>query len=89
MNPNARETVSELKVTKRIDADRITLVLKQNRESMIDMEPEKLQSLIKQAEVDMRRCADGSNVLRSLSSMLADTMLEAMKVAEARNVKIL
>lgn len=80
--------IGELKVTKRIDADRVSLVLKQNQETMTEMEPSKLQSLIKQAEVDMGRCAEGANVLRNLSGMLADVMLMALEVAEKRNIRV-
>ncbi|AXH49747.1 hypothetical protein KNU02_gp21 [Gordonia phage Pleakley] len=80
--------VTELKVTKRIDADRVGRVLKQNRDTMREMEPEKLQSLIRQAEADMKRCADASNVTRNIATQLADVMLMGIEVAEARRIRI-
>ena len=79
---------SELKVTKRIDAARVSTVLKQNRDSMEAMDRLSLQALIRQAEVDMKRCAEASEVLREITSQLADVMLTAVEVAQERGVAI-
>lgn len=85
MSENA---VKELKVTKRIDPDRIGRVLKQNSDSMQEMDAKSLQTLIQQAEIDMKRCSDGGTVLYGIASQLADVMLAAVEVAEARGIRI-
>lgn len=84
----SEEAVEELKVTKRIDANRVGRVLKQTRESMMEMDQTQLQSLVLQAEADLRRCADASEVLRLVSTQLADIMLIGIEVAEVRKIKI-
>ncbi|QAU07065.1 hypothetical protein KNU78_gp16 [Gordonia phage Sukkupi] len=83
------ERINELKVTKRIDPERVGRVLKQDRDSMNEMPSQELQSLIKQAEVDMGRCADASETLRLVSRELAEVMLIGLEVAAARNVRLL
>lgn len=80
------QTVAELKVTKRIDAERVGLVLKQNRDTMMSMDPEKLANLARQAEVDMGRCAEASATLRSVSGQLADVMIMALEVIGDRGI---
>ena len=82
------QTVAELKVTKRIDAERVGLVLKQNRDTMMSMDPDKLASLARQAEVDMGRCAEASATLRSVSGQLADVMIMALEVMADRGIRV-
>lgn len=82
------QAVAELKVTKRIDAERVGLVLKQNRDTMMSMDPEKLANLAKQAEVDMGRCAEASATLRSVSGQLADVMIMALEVMGDRGIRV-
>ena len=81
------QAVAELKVTKRIDAERVGLVLKHNRDTMMSMDPEKLVNLAKQAEVDMGRCAEASATLRSVSGQLADVMIMALEVMVDRGIR--
>lgn len=81
------QTVAELKVTKRIDAERVGLVLKQNRDTMMSMDPDKLANLARQAEVDMGRCAEASATLRSVSGQLADVMIMALEVMTDRGIR--
>ncbi|WGH20800.1 hypothetical protein QLT00_gp17 [Gordonia phage Commandaria] len=81
----------ELKVTKRIDPDRIGRVLKQNRDTMMAMaeeDPAKFRALIKQAEVDMKRCADASETLRLVAHQLTEVMITGYDVAITKRVRI-
>lgn len=82
------QAVTELKVTKRIDAERVGLVLKQNRDTMMSMDPEKLANLARQAEVDMGRCAEASATLRFVSGQLADVMIMALEVMADRGIRV-
>lgn len=85
---SAEQSVTELKVTKRIDAERVGLVLKQNRDTMMSMDADKLAALAKQAEVDMGRCAEASAMMRSVSGQLADVMIMAMEVMGDRGIRV-
>ena len=85
---SAEKSVAELKVTKRIDAERVGLVLKQNRDTMMSMDADKLAALAKQAEVDMGRCAEASATLRSVSGQLAEVMIMAMEVMGDRGIRV-
>lgn len=82
------QAVAELKVTKRIDAERVGLVLKQNRDTMMSMDTDKLANLARQAEVDMGRCAQASATLRSVSGQLADVMIMALEVMADRGIRV-
>lgn len=82
------DAAKELRVTKRLDPDRIGKVLKQTRDSMMDMTDNDLRALATQAEVDMGRCADASTTLREVSSQLANVMLTALEVQYERGLRI-
>ncbi|QXN73322.1 hypothetical protein SEA_BONUM_17 [Gordonia phage Bonum] len=88
MSDHIDRRVAELKVLKRIDADRVGRVLKQDRESMRTMSKADLQKVLDQAEADMTRCYDASATLREVGNQLADIMIDALGVATDRGLKI-
>ncbi|ATN89538.1 hypothetical protein KNT75_gp17 [Gordonia phage Kabluna] len=88
MSDHIDQRVAELKVLKRIDADRVGRVLKQDRESMRTMSKADLQKVIDQAEADMRRCHEASATLREIGNQLADVMIDALTTAADRGLKI-
>ncbi|AVE00675.1 hypothetical protein KNU14_gp16 [Gordonia phage Buggaboo] len=88
MSDHVDQRVAELKVLKRIDADRVGRVLKQDRESMRTMSKADLQKVLDQAEADMTRCYDASATLREVGNQLADVMIDALGVATDRGLKI-
>ncbi|AVD99764.1 hypothetical protein SEA_FLAPPER_19 [Gordonia phage Flapper] len=85
---SADKRVAELKVLKRIDADRVGRVLKQTEASMLDMSQAEVQAVIAQAEADMTRCYEASATLREVGGQLSDVMITAMGVASDRGFRI-
>lgn len=85
------QVVAELKVTKRIDPDRVGRVLKHNRDTMMklaDENPKLFQALLQQAEVDMGRCAQASATLREITNQLVDVMSVGYEIAIEKRIKI-
>lgn len=85
---SADERVAELKVLKRIDADRVGRVLKQDYDSISTMSQTEVQAVMAQAEVDMTRCHEASATLREVGNQLADVMLAALRVSTDKGYKI-
>ncbi|UTN91378.1 hypothetical protein SEA_OUTIS_15 [Gordonia phage Outis] len=88
MSDHIDQRVAELKVLKRIDADRVGRVLKQDRETMRTMSRADLQKVIDQAEADMKRCHEASATLREVGNQLADVMLAGLSVAIEMGIKV-
>ncbi|ATS93100.1 hypothetical protein SEA_PATIO_18 [Gordonia phage Patio] len=82
------QLVGELKVTKRIDPDRVGRVLKQNYDTVHSMTNDQVSNLIRQAEADMKRCYDASETLREVGGQLGGIMEMALAEALKRNIRI-
>ncbi|AKJ72348.1 hypothetical protein AU099_gp05 [Gordonia phage GTE8] len=85
------QAVAELKVTKRIDPDRVGRVLKHNRDTMMklaDDDPLMFQALLRQAEADMGRCTAASATLREVANQLIEVMTVGYEIAVEKRIKI-